>query len=349
MAKNFIGYYNTMARKVIKRAEKLTCQVTDDGKIFVSNGHYLFQMTAEEYAAVVQPVSCCEAGSWTIDQGEKKQGSPDFARVYRDAVRATEAAEELEAAPMIFPTGGKQQLLGMYSAAKDFVTFYDADYIGCIMQEATFRAAGPLQPVVAYMGVEPIAMILPVRPKEQNTRAVKAYFGNAAQEVQNQVDPGEVEKLRAQLAGAQAEATGLRTQLGTQSAALDEARAEAAELKTQLDLKIMEIEDAQENIDAMAVCMQQFEEERNTLCGWVLDLEEKAMAAREAKPGRAATAEAIAAQWQGVEGIAATVKGAKTAKPIVWLSGAVKAHAKEIEANGGKWSAKKSAYYFNVA
>lgn len=68
-----------------------------------------------------------------------------------------------------------------------------------------------------------------------------------------------------------------------------------------------------------------------------------------AQPTPSVTAETIAAHWSRFDGIAATVKGAHTASPIVWLSGATEAHAGEIEASGGKWSAKKSAYYFRVA
>ena len=39
----------------------------------------------------------------------------------------------------------------------------------------------------------------------------------------------------------------------------------------------------------------------------------------------------------------------KTAASVVWLAGDTKPHAKAIEADGGKWSAKKNAYYFRVA
>ncbi|OKZ55608.1 MAG: hypothetical protein BHV94_00885 [Clostridiales bacterium 59_14] len=60
-------------------------------------------------------------------------------------------------------------------------------------------------------------------------------------------------------------------------------------------------------------------------------------------------AEIIAARWAEVDGLTATIKGAATAAPVVWLSGDIKPHAKAIEADGGKWSGKKNAYYFRVA
>lgn len=61
------------------------------------------------------------------------------------------------------------------------------------------------------------------------------------------------------------------------------------------------------------------------------------------------TAEIIAARWAEVDGLTATIKGATTAAPVVWLAGDTKPHEKEIEAAGGKWSGKKNAYYFRVA
>ena len=54
-------------------------------------------------------------------------------------------------------------------------------------------------------------------------------------------------------------------------------------------------------------------------------------------------------EWAEVDGLTATIKGAATAAPVVWLAGDTKPHAKAIEADGGKWSGKKNAYYFRVA
>lgn len=69
----------------------------------------------------------------------------------------------------------------------------------------------------------------------------------------------------------------------------------------------------------------------------------------EQKPEPKTAAEIIAARWAEVDGLTATIKGATTAAPVVWLAGDTKPHGKEIEAAGGKWSSKKNAYYFRVA
>lgn len=69
----------------------------------------------------------------------------------------------------------------------------------------------------------------------------------------------------------------------------------------------------------------------------------------EQKPEPKTAAEIIAARWAEVDGLTATIKGATTAAPVVWLAGDTKPHEKEIEAAGGKCSGKKNAYYFRVA
>ena len=78
-----------------------------------------------------------------------------------------------------------------------------------------------------------------------------------------------------------------------------------------------------------------------------LEAQQAAPAAEQPEPKTAA--EIIAARWAEVDGLTATIKGATTAAPVVWLAGDTKPHEKEIEAAGGKWSGKKNAYYFRVA
>ena len=54
----------------------------------------------------------------------------------------------------------------------------------------------------------------------------------------------------------------------------------------------------------------------------------------EQKPEPKTAAEIIAARWAEVDGLTATIKGATTAAPVVWLAGDTKPHEKEIEAAG---------------
>ena len=60
-------------------------------------------------------------------------------------------------------------------------------------------------------------------------------------------------------------------------------------------------------------------------------------------------AAALVDKLAALPNVTATVKGAQTAAPVVWLSGDTDAHKDEIEKMGGKWSGKRGAWYFKIA
>ena len=170
--KKFTGRYTTNTAKALKGSERILCQVSEDGTIYICNGFLLCTMNAPEYAATVQPLTCCEPGAWTFDKDGKHEDEAhklDLVKLFADTVRDTADAAPLARAPF------------------------------------TVQAK------------------------------------------------------------------------------------------------------------------------------------------------KAPAAEIIAARWAEVDGLTATIKGATTAAPVVWLAGDTKPHEKEIEAAGGKWSGKKNAYYFRVA
>lgn len=78
-----------------------------------------------------------------------------------------------------------------------------------------------------------------------------------------------------------------------------------------------------------------------------LEAQQAAPAAEQPEPKTAA--ELIAARFADLAGVTATIKGAQTAAPVVWLAGDTERHADAIKAAGAKWSSKKSAYYVRVA
>lgn len=63
--KKFTGRYTTNTAKALKGSERILCQVSEDGTIYICNGFLLCTMNAPEYAATVQPLTCCEPGAWT--------------------------------------------------------------------------------------------------------------------------------------------------------------------------------------------------------------------------------------------------------------------------------------------
>lgn len=60
-------------------------------------------------------------------------------------------------------------------------------------------------------------------------------------------------------------------------------------------------------------------------------------------------AAAVLAALESLDGITATVKGAQTSSPVVWVGGNAEAHKAALEKLGAKWSGKRSAYYIQAA
>lgn len=96
--KKFTGRYTTNTAKALKGSERILCQVSEDGTIYVCNGFLLCTMNAPEYAATVQPLTCCEPGAWTFDKDGKHEDEAhklDLVKLFADTVRT--AAEIIAA------------------------------------------------------------------------------------------------------------------------------------------------------------------------------------------------------------------------------------------------------------
>lgn len=311
--KKYTGNFTPDASKVLKNSERVICRTTENGTIYICNGYFLYKMNQQEYAAIVQPVTCCEAGNWTIDKdGKRDEQKVDAAKVFADAVKAAENAGTLERCPLNLDTG-KTLACCYYNATKDFAVFYNTKFISAFRSGATLRCPSPLSAAVAYDGEEPFAMVLPIKPEEKATRAVKAYF----------TDPCEGDKpssladeLSAKLVTANNEIAQLREQIAQQAAEL------AAMRETQ---QTAEQTTAQDTQPAQDETPQTTSTEPKT------------------------AAELIAARFANMAGVTATIKGAQTTAPVVWLSGNTEKHADAIKAAGAKWSNKRSAFYVRVA
>lgn len=280
--KKFTGRYTTNTAKALKGSERILCQVSEDGTIYICNGFLLCTMNAPEYAATVQPLTCCEPGAWTFDKDGKHEDEAhklDLVRLFADTVRTAAEAEPLARAP--FTVQAKKA------------------------PAAQLRTTSAISAAVAYINDEPFAVVMPIRAEPNAARAIRAFFTEAAED---NTKNDEADKLRAELAQAQEEAAALRGDLYRAANEIDELKNKLAELH-----------------------------------------ETKTEQPAEQKPEPKTAAEIIAARWAEVDGLTATIKGATTAAPVVWLAGDTKPHEKEIEAAGGKWSGKKNAYYFRVA
>lgn len=309
--KKFTGSFTPDASKALKGSQRLICRTSKDGASYVTNGCTAYKMFPHEYAAIVQPVTCCEAGNYSIQNGEKR-GEVDFnlEKTFLDAVKAANDTGDMARCPLVLTLDKKRTAAAYYNAEKDFVALYDTRYISALSPGFTLRAPSSTAAAVAYASGEPVALILPIRPDENATRAVKAYFTQSAASKTDEAS--EAEQLRAEIARLQDK--------------LNRAETGAAALEERVQEQAAELE-----------ALRTTAEHNET--------------ADEPKPTTNAksAAEIIAERFASMDGVTATIKGAQTTAPVVWLSGDTEKHADAIKAAGAKWSGKKSAYYVRVA
>ena len=153
--KKTIGHYTTAAAKSLKTSSRLICHATDDGDIYVSNGYILYKLTAAEYAAIVQPVTCCEAGRWTIDKTGKHDSDNDLHKLFSDIVRNTANTVPMTPSPLTVQLG--KGTCSSYYDTTGFAAFYNALYISALHPAATLQTTGPLNAAVAVRDNEPFA------------------------------------------------------------------------------------------------------------------------------------------------------------------------------------------------
>ena len=206
--KKYMGNYTNEAAKALKGSERIICRVTDDGAIYVTNGFIAYKMTPPEYASIVQPVTCCEAGNYTMQNGEKAADNGfDLVKLFNETVEQTANAPALERCPLTLQAG-KAPAASYYNPAAGVASFYNAKFIAALTPSATLRATGAISAAVAYVGGEPMALVLPIKPEPKAARTVKAYFAEC-----DNGATAEADKLRAELAQAQDELSAVRGDL----------------------------------------------------------------------------------------------------------------------------------------
>lgn len=316
MSKKYYGCFTSDATKAIKNTNRLICTVTDDGDIYITTGYVMLKMNVLDYAAIVQPVSLCDAGNWSIDSnGRHDDNSFNAVKMWKDAVAAVEDAAEMQRCPLTFAPSkkGVPAQVSYYNAEKDFSAFYNATYAAATTG-TTMKAPSAIAPAIAFSGSEPVALIMPVRPEPNAARAVKAYFTTDNNNAQPAGDTAaELDTIRAELDAARQQIAEQNKRIEEYTTARDAAELHAAELAAELE-KL-----------------------------------HNAAPVAESKPEPKTAAELIAARFADMAGVTATIKGAQTAAPVVWLTGDTEKHADAIKAAGAKWSSKKAAYYVKVA
>ena len=187
--KNYYGSFNpSAAAKALKMADRYFCQITEDGTIYAGSGYVLFKLTPYDYAAIVQPVACCEAGNWTIDRNGKTESNIDAARIFSEAVKAARNAADMQSCPLVINCkGGKNPAAAYYNAEADFVALYNTAYLTAF-PGAAIRTSSACSPAIMYNDGEAVGLVMPIRAEPKAVRAVKAYFTEADDDNGNNAD-----------------------------------------------------------------------------------------------------------------------------------------------------------------
>ena len=351
--KKHTGNFTNEASKVLKTSDRIVCRIAENDAIYVTNGFVVYKMDSKEYAAIVQPVTCCEAGNWAIDKdGKREETKTDLAKFFHDAVHAVSESDTLQRAPLTLDAG-KFSLACYYHAAGDFAAFYNAKFIASLHADAVLLSPSAIAPAIAYIGNEPFALVLPVKPKDEATRTVKAYFTESGNDTTS--SPVE-EELQTKLTATQNELSKANTLI----AQLQELAQQAAELAAMREAAVQNelseanalIDQLREQVAQQAAELAAMREAQQTAAAQTTAPAAQSTQVEPSKEVRTepkTAAEQIAARFADMAGVTVIIKGAQTNSPVVWLSGDTDKHADAIKAAGAQWSNKRSAFYVRVA
>ena len=327
--------YTAALTRSLKGTERIHVRADEESNaVYVCNGYFLVKLDPAEYDALIRPVTQREAGNFVIYEGETDTAREPLDMVKTLADAAREAVHDLTPAPFLVDPcakGTKAKIAPYYSESGDFVAGFNSDYAAIISADLPRKSKNAVSPMVIYSGDEPQAMILPVRIDETKSR-VPAYFTDKPQEPADE----KLTRARKERDDWQETARRLETERDSREAENAQLQRDNEQLRQQYAEKHIEAEELRRQIEALT-------ERLNAQPDPQPAAEESA---QEQTP--ADKAAALVEKLAALEGITATVKGAQTAAPVVWLTVENDAHKDEIEAMGGKWSGKRSAWYFKI-
>jgi len=347
--------YTAALTRSLKATERLHCRVDEEqDAVYVCNGYFLVKLNRAEYDALVRPVTQREAGNYVIDTNgdlDPTHEPLDAVKLLADAAR--DAAHALTPAPFLVDPrtkGTKAKIATYYSASGNFVAGFNSDYAAIISGDLPRKSKNAVSPMVVFSGDEPQAMILPVRLDETKSRvpaAVRAYFTDEPQE------SGDERLTKARKERDEWMETARRLE-----AERDSREAENAQLRRENEQLRQDY--AQQHIESEYMASQ-FERLESDIVGKnreIKFLTERLNAQPDPQPQEAAEvqrsqapadkAAALVEKLSALDGITATVKGAQTAAPVVWIDGNTDAHKTELEQIGARYSAKRSAWYVKI-
>ncbi len=370
--------YTTALTKSIKGSSRLSCQTDEAGRtVYVCNGFLLAKLSLAEYDALIRPITQREAGTFALDQnGDPVDIKPmDLPKLLADA--AARSKYELTPAPFLFDSRSKScktKIVPYYSKDGNFVAGFNADYVAILSSDLPRKGKDPISPMVICMEGDPLALILPIRLGREGVTdripaAVRAWFdagerpeSAAKQEEESAALRRHVAELQAALASKDEQIENLTGQLNSidfsdnwqnKAHLLELERDEVRRMNADAERALAA---ARDEIAQLKAALASKSEQIDALTERLNDQPDPQPAPQsipqEEAPHQQAPADkaaALADELNALGDITATVKGAKTAAPVIWLSGKADAHKEKIVALGGLWSNKRGAWYFKIA
>lgn len=297
-----------------------------NGVIYAASGYFAAIVTADEYDRFVRPVTNRDPGTYRL-RGDDLNDAPasvlDVSCVVKSALEQNKGCDPLTPCPLSLDDPHGRLCLYHNDSTGDIHAFgasYTAIFSGC-----TLISASPLTPAIVLYNGNPVGLVMPVKLNTDKptissaVRAIRAFYGDSTAPATTPA--ADTAALRAELDKANA-----RAKSAEQQAALDR--------KASAD-KISELEKALDSL-------------RSALATATTATPAPAPAPTT-PPALICDPKATADKLAALPGVTATIKGAKSSVPIVWLSGNVNAHRAAIEKAGGKWSTKRAAYYVRCA
>lgn len=284
------------------------------GVIYAATDHLAVILTAEQYNNHVYPVTHRAPSDYFYRNGDEQDCKPlDIAALFSRIVSENANGGILEPCPLVLQDKGARRLVEFYHNPNgDGLESYDQEYTS-VFSDCIFISAHKTAGALAIFEKSPVGFVLPINFNADSPRCAAHLRAVRAwfSDAPEVVESQEVKNLRAALNAAQQE-----------QAQLEE---DARRLRRQL----------QDEHAARVAAEQQAKPAANC--------------SAKSNSSPAAAAQDLAKKFSALAGITATIKGAQTSIPIVWLSGDVEHNKAAIEKAGGKWSAKRSAYYIRCA
>lgn len=175
MSKQIGNFYATETKKVLKQADTIYCKVEGDD-ILISNSYLLFKMNKYEYELIARPVTCRDAGNWTVRRGEVSERVPDLFKLWNDFTEKADSMPCIERTRLYWDNGKMQSLFYVPDTSKTMS--FNSLYTSAIAEHWS-KGNGNDKFMVAYdCDSEPFAVILPVIINHEVglQRALRAYY-----------------------------------------------------------------------------------------------------------------------------------------------------------------------------